>query len=166
MAQKPIKMVLPVQQSKNGSTPKNTRVSRLHRPSPPPWYSVCVINHFYWFYITLLSFLLLSLALALSLSRFGIKSQRFPKKRNCAISVKCAKVAINMLRSDTSIRNAVKRRSFRVTVPLRQRIRYGFIGNLMRPLALTLIPANPARHGLGRPWSFGFLWLFWLWLVL
>lgn len=57
-----------------------------------------------------------------------------------------------MLRSDTSIRNALKRRSFRVAitffspsfsfsfvivvvvvaVPRRQRIRYGFIGNLMR----------------------------------
>lgn len=68
------------------------------------------------------------------------------KKRNCAISVKCAKLAINMLRSDTSIKNALKRRSFpvlaaavtaAVAAAVGKRIRSGFIGSLT--LALTFL---------------------------
>lgn len=118
MAQKPIKSVLPAQQS----TKKRNleKPSRHLTPSACPFPHSClpvlvpawVINHFRLFYITFSR----SLSLSLTPSALSLSFHSFEDGESCAISVKCAKVAINMLRSDTSIRNALKRRSFRVAI--------------------------------------------------
>lgn len=86
--------------------------------------SACIINHF--FFSKFLFFL------------WGMGGSKPNKKENCAISVKCAKLAINMLRSDTSIKNALERRSFPVlSLAVGKRIRYGFIGSLTFGLAFA-----------------------------
>lgn len=136
MAQKPIKSVLPAQQSQ---PEKSREASPASRP-PPLSVPARVINHF-----SVILYIYITFSLSQPHSRFLFR--RIRSRESCAISVKCAKVAINMLRSDTSIRNALKRRSFRVAITFfsllrfcccsytlapkrRQRIRYGFIGQL------------------------------------